>query len=81
MQHVHYLLSTLTETPESRPYFKPHFTDEEVGALRDGTIYPRSPSESKLTWSSNPVLSDSKVKTSTNKMKLMLQMRAKLDLN
>lgn len=35
---------TLTESPESRYYFKPHFTDEEFEALADDIIYARSPS-------------------------------------
>ena len=64
MQWVHYLLSTLTETPESRHYVKPHFVDEEGEDLRDDIFFPRSPRQLKLNWSSNPGLFDSKGMTS-----------------
>lgn len=60
MQWVHYLLCTLTETPENRRYVKPHFIDEEGEAVRDDIFFPRSPRQSKLNWSSTPGLFASK---------------------
>ena len=64
MQWVHYLLCTLTETPENRHYVKPHFIDEEGEASRDDIFFPRSPRQSELNWSSTPGLFASKGMTS-----------------
>ena len=68
MQWVHYLLCTLTETPENRHYVKPHFIDEEGEALRDDIFFPRSPRQSELNWSSTPGLFASKGMTAENTM-------------